>query len=101
MKDFERRVREWAHQLWVEEGRPHGRAEHHWGRARELVEREDRQSAPSMQPEHQHDPTQPSAEPSDNDLAAFAEADTAKSAGGAKRATRPRTRKTKQSAGSR
>jgi hypothetical protein len=111
MKDFERRVRERAHQLWVDEGHPQGRADEHWERARELVEKEDRVSAPSMQPRHQHDPgpvmdhdlgipTQPSAEPSDHDLAALAEIGTTKSAaGGSKRATRARTKKTKQSVG--
>jgi hypothetical protein len=34
-------IRERAYQLWLEEGRPHGRHDEHWRRAeRELIERE-------------------------------------------------------------
>jgi len=34
----EHRIRARAHQLWEDEGRPEGRAEHHWYEARRLVE---------------------------------------------------------------
>jgi hypothetical protein len=37
MDDFEERVRQRAHKLWVEEGYPEGRADVHWDMARELV----------------------------------------------------------------
>ena len=30
----ERRIRERAHEIWVEEGKPEGRALHHWLRAK-------------------------------------------------------------------
>jgi len=39
--DLEERIRKRAHQLWVEEGSPHGRAEAHWDQARILVAIED------------------------------------------------------------
>jgi hypothetical protein len=35
--DYERRVRERAHEIWVREGRPEGQAEAHWARAREEI----------------------------------------------------------------
>jgi hypothetical protein len=35
--DFEERIRAKAHELWVEEGRPEGREDVHWERARTLV----------------------------------------------------------------
>ena len=41
MDDFEKRVRDRAFKLWQEEGCPEGRAEVHWGKARELVAIED------------------------------------------------------------
>jgi len=41
MDDFEERVRKRAHHLWEEEGRPDGRADIHWDKARELVAIED------------------------------------------------------------
>ncbi|HZS63152.1 MAG TPA: DUF2934 domain-containing protein [Xanthobacteraceae bacterium] len=37
------RVKQRAYQLWEEEGRPDGRAESHWEKARELVAIEDNQ----------------------------------------------------------
>jgi len=39
--DRERRIREKAHQLWEQEGRPHGRADDHWEKARVLIAIED------------------------------------------------------------
>jgi hypothetical protein len=41
MTDYEERVRERAFKLWEEEGRPEGRADVHWDKARELVAIED------------------------------------------------------------
>lgn len=37
MDDLEQRIRERAYRIWLEEGRPSGRAEAHWDMARELV----------------------------------------------------------------
>lgn len=39
-EDLERRIRERAHRLWEQEGRPEGRDAQHWAQAREMVERE-------------------------------------------------------------
>jgi hypothetical protein len=39
--DFEARIREKAHKLWEEAGRPEGRAAEHWEMARTLVAIED------------------------------------------------------------
>jgi DUF2934 family protein len=36
-EDTERRIREVAHRLWEEEGRPDGRADAHWEKARLIV----------------------------------------------------------------
>ena len=41
MADTEQRIRERAHQIWEEEGRPEGREREHWERARFLVGLED------------------------------------------------------------
>jgi len=35
--DYEQRVRERAHEIWVREGKPEGRAEDHWALAREEI----------------------------------------------------------------
>ncbi|WP_225769958.1 DUF2934 domain-containing protein [Inquilinus sp. Marseille-Q2685] len=43
MDDLERRIREHAHRIWLEEGCPSGREEAHWDMARELVAIEDGQ----------------------------------------------------------
>ena len=37
MDDREHRIRQRAHRLWEEEGRPDGRAEAHWFQAKEIV----------------------------------------------------------------
>ena len=47
-EDPEARIRERAHALWEEEGRPEGRAEEHWERARRLVEAEEEPKRPDM-----------------------------------------------------
>jgi hypothetical protein len=39
----EQRIRELAHRIWEEEGRPHDQAEHHWEKARQVVEEEERE----------------------------------------------------------
>jgi hypothetical protein len=47
-EDREQRIRERAHSLWEEEGRPEGRADEFWHRARALIEAEDDPNAPNM-----------------------------------------------------
>lgn len=52
----ERRIRERAYHLWEEEGRPHGRDQEFWERARELIAIEDNPHAgelpnPMLHPE--------------------------------------------------
>lgn len=37
MDDLEQRIRDRAYRIWVEEGRPEGRANAHWEMARELI----------------------------------------------------------------
>ena len=37
MDDLEERIRQRAYELWEADGRPHGRADEHWARARALV----------------------------------------------------------------
>ena len=39
-KDKEQRIREEAYHIWVAEGRPHGRQEEHWRKARALVSKD-------------------------------------------------------------
>jgi hypothetical protein len=46
--DLETRIREHAYVLWEEDGRPEGRAEEYWERARRFVEAEDDPKAPDM-----------------------------------------------------
>ncbi len=41
MDDRDERIRQRAYNIWLEEGRPEGRAETHWEMARELVAIED------------------------------------------------------------
>src|SRR5262245_41849130 len=75
MDDFEKR-RQRAHQLWVDEGRPQGKAEEHWKRARETVANEDRRrTAPDTQsapPIMDHDVGSPAQSPpvTDEDMVA-------------------------------
>ncbi len=44
MTDREKRIREIAHHLWVQEGRPEGRSDSHWQEAVALYEAESAQS---------------------------------------------------------
>ena len=37
MDEYEQTIRERAHRLWEQEGRPEGRAEHHWVQAKEIM----------------------------------------------------------------
>jgi len=41
--DRQQRIQERAHQLWIQEGRPEGRALEHWDKASELVAIEENQ----------------------------------------------------------
>ncbi|HVJ32624.1 MAG TPA: DUF2934 domain-containing protein [Terriglobia bacterium] len=43
MSGKEERIRELAHAIWLEEGRPDGRAEQHWERARRQIEAQEMQ----------------------------------------------------------
>jgi hypothetical protein len=43
MDDLDQRIREHAHRIWIEEGRPSRREDAHWEMARELVAIEDNQ----------------------------------------------------------
>ena len=47
MDDMDRRIRERAYRLWVEDGQPHGRAEDHWHRAAEQIAAEGGKPAPA------------------------------------------------------
>ena len=38
--DIEALVRARAHKIWIEEGQPEGRSEHHWQRAQDELHRE-------------------------------------------------------------
>ncbi|WP_342643669.1 DUF2934 domain-containing protein [Rhodoligotrophos ferricapiens] len=41
MGDREQRIRERAHQIWEQEGRPEGRHDEHWERAARAIDEED------------------------------------------------------------
>jgi len=44
----ETRIVELAYRLWLEEGRPDGRADDHWHRARDAIAAEVRAEAPAL-----------------------------------------------------
>ncbi len=46
--NLEQRIRERAHSLWEADGRPEGRADEYWERARALIAAEDDPDSPSM-----------------------------------------------------
>jgi hypothetical protein len=48
-RELERRIRERAYLLWEMEGRPEGRDQEYWLRARELIEDESQGSYPPTQ----------------------------------------------------
>jgi hypothetical protein len=56
-RDRAQRIREKAHQIWIEEGRPEGRDREHWDMASELVAIEESQRS-TLRP-----PGPPSGEP--------------------------------------
>jgi hypothetical protein len=47
-QDIETRIRERAYALWDQDGRPEGRADEYWEKARRLIEAEDDPKAPDM-----------------------------------------------------
>jgi hypothetical protein len=44
-QDVERRIRERAHQIWMDSGQPEGQAEAHWELARLAIAQEDAQAS--------------------------------------------------------
>jgi hypothetical protein len=48
-QDLEQRIRERAYLMWEMEGRPDGRADEYWHRARERIEAETRSAYPPTQ----------------------------------------------------
>jgi hypothetical protein len=48
-QDLEQRIQARAYLLWEAEGRPEGRAEEYWHRARELIEAETHSAYPPTQ----------------------------------------------------
>jgi len=46
--ELERRIRDRAYHLWLEEGRPEGRESEHWERARQLIAIEDNPHAGTL-----------------------------------------------------
>jgi hypothetical protein len=48
-RDLERRIRERAFEMWEAEGRPEGRADEYWHRARERIEAETQSAYPPTQ----------------------------------------------------
>jgi hypothetical protein len=48
MDSIEKRIRDRAYYLWEEEGRPHGRDQDHWERARSLLGLETGSLTPSL-----------------------------------------------------
>jgi hypothetical protein len=48
-RDLERRIRDRAYLLWEAEGKPDGRADEYWHRARELIEAETQSAYPPTQ----------------------------------------------------
>lgn len=48
-QDLEERIRECAYHMWELEGRPEGRAEEYWQRARERIEAETHAAYPPTQ----------------------------------------------------
>ena len=59
---YERRVRERAHEIWLREGKPEGRAEAHWALAREEISEEEGIKA-TLKPNPLVEPAGPDAEP--------------------------------------
>lgn len=51
MAETDQHIREKAYHLWLDEGRPEGRADVHWEKARELAAIEEAQDTATMPPE--------------------------------------------------
>jgi len=61
-QDREQRIREKAHQMWLEEGQPEGRSDAHWDKATELVAIEENQLL-TLKPVESSSPLSPNGEP--------------------------------------
>lgn len=48
--DTERRIRERAYDIWLREGRPHGRHAEHWETAKAEIDAEEREKAAAAEP---------------------------------------------------
>jgi len=59
---YEQRVRRRAHEIWVREGKPEGRADAHWALAREEISEEEGIEA-TLKPNPLVEPEGPDAEP--------------------------------------
>ena len=59
-EDYEARIRERAHQLWEEAGRPEGLSDHFWYVAQRAFEADH----PELAPRHAGDPQPEAADPS-------------------------------------
>lgn len=62
----EAKIRERAHRMWLEEGKPEGRADTHWDKASELVAIEESQRdtlLPNPREEYENNPTTEPIEP--------------------------------------
>ena len=54
-EEYQQRIRERAYLLWEEDGRPEGRADEYWDRARFLIGIEDNPTAGEIPPDAKHD----------------------------------------------
>jgi len=61
-QDRDQRIREKAHQMWLEEGHPEGRADAHWDMAAELVAIEENQLL-TLKPVENSSALSPNGEP--------------------------------------
>ena len=53
MTDREQKIRERAHRIWEEEGRPEGREQNHWERAAREIDSEDGEPGKDQQIDHE------------------------------------------------
>jgi len=65
MLDREQCVREIAHRLWEEEGRPTDQEKRHWATAEEIFDAQARLSRPDSQPKVPHQEMRDTAGPAD------------------------------------
>ena len=85
MTDREKRIREIAHHLWVQEGRPEGRSDSHWQEAVALYEAEGAQSKDAR--------AKPPAEPAAEKPARSGAKKTAEATAGKKTTAEPNAQK--------